>query len=87
MRFSTKRERTRIKSIGELGTSASENRFIAEFLKPYGYTQIKPEDCGALTDAPLITDGKGNVWGFMNYQVQAFLIELVAGNTILWQKG
>ena len=51
-----------------------------------GYTEINPEDCGALTSAPLITDGK-DVWGYMEYQVQSFLKELLDGKTITWQKG
>lgn len=51
------------------------------FLKP-----INPEDCGALTSAPLITDGK-DVWGYMDYQVKSFLEELANGREILWLKG
>lgn len=50
------------------------------------FTSIKPEECGALTSAPLITDGK-DVWGFMDYQVKSFLQELAEGREIVWQKG
>lgn len=86
MSCSNKKERQSIKKIGQLMTSKSENEFIKLFLEPIGYKQIKPEDCGALTSASLITNGK-DVWGDMSYQVQSFLIELVTGNTVTWTKG
>ncbi len=69
-------------------TYKGEARFIEEFLP--AYYQVKPEDVGALTDAPLIgkEEGKGlEVWGFMDYQVKGLLGELAAGNTVIWQKG
>lgn len=73
----------------------SEQRFIKARLgtvclranKPLvHFKAIKPEDCGALTSAPLITDGK-DVWGYMDYQVKSFLTELAEGREIVWQKG
>lgn len=85
MTLSKKQQKT-VKRIGELGTSRSESLFIFLYLTPLGYKEIKPEDCGALTSAPLITDGK-EVWGYMDYQVLSCLEELVAGKTIVWQKG
>ena len=30
---------------------------------------------------------KGEVFGFMGYQVQSFLEELIAGHSVEWQKG
>lgn len=69
-----------------LGQSDIELIFIRLWLRPMGYTEIKPEDCGALTSAPLITDGK-DVWGYMDYQVKSFLEELLDWKTITWQKG
>jgi hypothetical protein len=69
-----------------LVTNETESIFIRKWLSPFGFKEIKPEDCGALTAAPLITDGK-DVWGFMNYQVISFLEKLNAGETIIWQKG
>lgn len=75
------------------GTSpvALEAEFIAEYLvNPMNngvcYEQVLPEDVGALTDAPLISDGT-NVYGFMDYQVKDLLTELVEGNPTIWQKG
>jgi hypothetical protein len=62
-----------------------EAAFICDYL-PNPFKQIKPEDCGALTDAPLITNGT-DVWGYMNYQVENFLALLSTGATITWQKG
>lgn len=70
----------------------AESMFISDFLEgdPCGtgvsYTQVSPEEVGALTSAPLITDGKA-VWGYMDYQVKSFLEELAAGHEIIWQKG
>jgi len=73
----------------------SEQRFIKNRLgtvhlhagdPPIHFKSIKPEECGALTSAPLITDGT-DVWGFMDYAIKSFLEELAAGNTIVWQKG
>jgi hypothetical protein len=66
------------------------NRLACVFLKsgqpPTRFKSINPEDCGALTAAPLITDGK-DVWGYMDYQVKSFLVELAEGREIIWQKG
>ncbi len=56
-----------------------------------GYTIVKPEDVGALTDGLLIGDGNyddsgenytGNVWWFADYAVKGFVEELAAGNAI-----
>ena len=69
-----------------LKTSRIESVFITRYLVPLGFKEIKPEECGALTDAPLITDGQ-DVWGYMSYQVSAFLEHLAAGRTVIWQKG
>lgn len=66
------------------GTIGAEQHFIRTHLSQY--QPIKPEDCGALTDAPLVTDGK-SVWGYMDYQVKSFIEELLDGKTITWQKG
>ena len=84
----TKREQGAIRRMKEIQTSAAESRFIKSYIAPcgMGYKEIKPEDCGALTDAPIITDGK-NVWGFMRYQVESLLVELAAGREIEWQRG
>lgn len=77
-------KKLRAKYLNDAGTIVAEQEFIRTHLPQY--KSIKPEDCGALTDAPLITDGK-NVWGYMDYQVKSFLKELIDGNTITWQKG
>lgn len=77
-----------------LQAEESEQRFIKARLgcvhlsatEPLFLKSIKPEECGALTSAPLITDGK-NVWGFMDYQVKSFLQELAEGREIVWVKG
>lgn len=78
------RKKMRAKYLNDAGTIVAEQEFIRTHLSQY--QPIKPEDCGALTDAPLITDGK-SVWGFMNYQIQSFIQELLDGKTITWQKG
>lgn len=87
-------ERNDIRELRELESSeiAAESSFIIEFLgnDPMGdgvnYEQVAPEDVGALTSAPLISDGE-NVYGYMDYQVSNFLEQLVNGKTIVWQKG
>lgn len=77
-------EQNALKPVGKrLQTSSYERKFIGTFLQPKGYRQIKPEECGALTDAPLITDGQ-EVWGYMDYQVKSFLEELAAGLAKWW---
>jgi len=71
---------------------AAEAQFIADYLSgdPMGdgrsYQQVAPEEVGALTSAPIISDGE-SVWGFMNYQVENFLETLASGETATWQKG
>lgn len=62
-----------------------ESAFICDYL-PNPWQQVKPEDVGALTSAPLISNGI-NVYGFMNYQIENFLALLSTGATITWQKG
>jgi hypothetical protein len=69
----------------ELNGYAQEAAFLAQFLRPQ-YTQTSAASVGALTDAPLITDGI-NVWGHMNYQVEDFLETLASGEPSVWQKG
>ena len=78
-----------------LHSEESEQRFILSVLnmiyscaakKSLRFRPIKPEDCGALTSAPLITDGK-DVWGYMDYQVKSFLTELAEGREVVWPKG
>lgn len=68
-----------------------ESMFIIEHLMdPMGdgvsYTQVPPEEVGALTSAPIISDGN-NVYGYMDYQLNNFLELLAEGKTIVWQKG
>ena len=75
-----------VKELEEPQTIAAEGTFIQRFLNPLGYEEILPAACGALTSAPLITDGK-NVWGYMDYQIKSFIEELLDGNEIVWQKG
>lgn len=70
----------------------AENIFIAEVLSGdvmgdgVRYEQVAPEEVGALTSAPLISDGD-NIYGYMDYQIHCFLRELANGATITWQKG
>lgn len=71
---------------------SQETEFVISFLggDPMGdgvnYQPVAPEEVGALTGAPLISDGD-NIYGYMDYQIKNFLEELVAGHTIFWQKG
>jgi len=59
-----------------------ESIFITDILKN-GFSQISPKECGALTEATLITkDFK--VYGDMNYQIESFLEELAKGNPVTW---
>ena len=88
-----KSERWQIPYLRKNATSeiAAESQFISEYLhNPMGdgvsYTQIAPEEVGALTAAPIISDGE-NIWGFMRYAVDNFLEELAAGRTVTWQRG
>ena len=63
----------------------AESMFIEELL-PDSFQQVSPESIGALADAPIITDGT-NYWGYMDYQINSFLTELLAGNQVIWNKG
>ena len=76
------RKLTRIKCLCGM---AQEAAFIAHCLTPH-YEQTSPASVGALTSAPLITDGI-KVWGFMNYQIESFLQRLADGKDVIWQKG
>ena len=86
-------ERQDIRTLLRCATSelAAESIFISEMLTdPMGdginYEQVAPEDVGALTSAPLISDGT-NVYGYMDYQIHCFLRRLMEGEKIIWQKG
>lgn len=68
-----------------LGASKTESWFLKHNL--WRYKEIKPEDVGALTDAPMMQDREGNVWAFMDYQVTSFLEELAAGRPVVWTHG
>jgi hypothetical protein len=69
-----------------------EASFISDFLSddPMGdgisYEQVPPAEVGALTGAPLISDGN-NIYGYMEYQVNNFLENLATGRTVIWKKG
>lgn len=67
-------------------SEVAEHEFIFQFLGPWNLITEKPENVGALTSAPLVTDGV-NVWGFMDYQLVSFLTELAEGKTVEWQNG
>lgn len=58
----------------------------AEWLIEQGFELVKPEDIGALTSAPCISDGE-NVYGYMDYAVSSFLQELSSGRAVTWTKG
>jgi hypothetical protein len=66
------------------GTYVAEALFIEKMLPDY--VQTTPEAVGALTSAPIIQKGE-DVWGYMDYQVYSFIEQLLAGNTVVWQKG
>ena len=84
--------REAIKRLGNLQQSGNESVFVSEFLgsdntsNEKEYTEVAPEDCGALTSATLISDGR-NIYGDMDYQVNSFLETLAAGGKVIWTKG
>lgn len=75
-----------------LSMAVLEGAFIINSLggDPMGdgisYTQVTPEEIGALTDAPIITDGT-YFYGYMDYQIKSFMEELAQGRSVIWQKG
>jgi hypothetical protein len=64
----------------------AEGTFIVEILGPLGFEQVAPEDVGALTSAPIISNGT-DIYGFMDYQIRNFLEELANGNAVEWIRG
>lgn len=88
MRMNTKTGTRRLKTILKRhgATVTAEIQFVYEFLAAYNLRTVKPEQVGALTSAPLITNG-ANVWGFMDYQIRSFLTELAEGKAVEWQNG
>jgi hypothetical protein len=72
---------------GHPETCVAETALIRDYLRPQGFREVKPEDVGALTSAPLVVDSRGEVFGFMGYQVLSFLEELIAGRSVEWQRG
>ena len=88
------RTRETIKQIRASATSeiSAESLFISEVLDGYSreqgmtFEQVAPEEVGALTSAPIISDGE-NIYGYMDYAINNFLEELADGKTVVWQKG
>lgn len=63
-----------------------------------GWTWLNPEDVGALTDAPILSDGAsynddgvmivyGGVWWYPNYQVVDLAKELEKSGYLIFDKG
>lgn len=50
------------------------------------YHQVYPENIGALTDSPMITDSLNNYWWFPDYQVRDEFKELAEGGEIIFIK-
>ncbi len=77
---------------GDGSMLSKEAEFVINYLggDPMGdgtsYVQVQPEEVGALTSAPIISDG-ANIYGYMDYQIKNFLEELVEGKEIIWKKG
>lgn len=74
----------------EIFEIAAESLFISDYLiDPMGdgvsYEQVTPKTVGALTNAPMISDGE-NVFGFMDYQIENFLDSLIEEKEVVWQK-
>lgn len=94
MSLAGERIKEEIRDIRQVASSEliAESIFIAEYLNASNtsnsleYEQVAPEDVGALTSAPIISDGD-NVYGYMDYQVRNFLDELLDSKTVIWQKG
>jgi len=94
MSLTTDRMKHAIRRIRRVSSSeiTAESIFISEYLgsdntsNSIEYSQVAPEEVGALTAAPIISDGD-NVYGYMSYQVQNFLDELLDGKPVIWQKG
>ena len=64
----------------------AEGTFIVEILESLGFIQVAPEEVGALTSAPIISNGT-DVYGYMDYQVRNVLEELANGKTVEWIRG
>jgi hypothetical protein len=64
----------------------AEDAFIVKVLGTLCYEQVAPKEVGALTAAPIISNGTG-VYGFMEYQITNFLAELAKGATVTWMCG
>jgi hypothetical protein len=56
------------------------------FIANSEYDWVRPEDCGALTDAPLI-GVNSRVWGFMEYQITSPQVELLENGYAVFTSG
>ena len=80
---------------------ANDDMFLAEILEHTGWQgngrlfQLSPEDIGALTEAPILTDCKdiaddgtitkvGNVWWFPNYMITSFAQKLMESGSVVF---
>ena len=75
--------RLRLRSSSEI---TAEWTFIVEILESLGFEQVAPEEVGALTAAPIISNGT-DIFGYMDYQIRNVLEELANGNAVTWIRG
>lgn len=80
----------------------TDHGFLADLLEYTGWgpnghlDQVAPEDIGALTNAPILTDDlevddqgvktvRGRVWWFPNYQIESFAETLIKTGKVTFQ--
>ena len=79
-------------SLDEMNTDNAMFEFFDDILANSEYQWVTPEECGALTDAPILgTKDENDVvveaYGWMQYAVKSLLVELYENNEALLIKG
>jgi hypothetical protein len=82
-------------------TPHKDHGFLADLLEHTGWTpngrlyQVFPEQIGALTDAPILSDNvehldagqvnvRGKVWWFPAYEIRSFAEDLIANGEVIF---
>lgn len=97
-------ERDDIQNMIDNARNDLDHEVLYNMLDMYGYlgnavlTPIKPEDVGALTDAPMLSDDvehgedgerlvRGQVWWFPNYAIESFAHTLMKAGSVTFALG
>lgn len=71
--------------IEDEGYDESDLGEVLEDVTSNGLQNVDPNEIGALTDAPILTDGE-RYWWYPQYETQSIVLELLSNGLVIFQK-